>query len=334
MFEEDMTMLVNVTDAIYDTYLVLMNLEMYGNKNSLDYKNNLEILKHNITVFDNILNRISSNYEMGLKAYEYLISLERFKSSALVSRDLKFSFITAFDKKDEMVLAYIKNRLYQKLLYNPDYALAMANIPEEMQDDVIQSEVKRTLGFMTDYQCSIINDIYILFLTILDELKSKTINKIVLDKFARIKYSYGFVLPAVEEYLIDRCFDVDTKPYIFHHTLASLYQLSEKDFLNSKREIILNIVVGNLEFVKSLNDANFVDYQKLTLAIDIEAIVRACMVAADKETRNIILNLLNSLISSLDMQVGFETISSILKRIPSKMNDDLAKVQIVSVGRI
>ena len=107
MFEEDMTMLVNVTDAIYDTYLVLMNLEMYGNKNSLDYKNNLEILKHNITVFDNILNRISSNYEMGLKAYEYLISLERFKSSALVSRDLKFSFITAFDKKDEMVLAYV-----------------------------------------------------------------------------------------------------------------------------------------------------------------------------------------------------------------------------------
>lgn len=332
---EDITMLINVTDAIYDNYIALVNLEISGNKKESEYRNLLKGLKHEISVFDNILNRISPNYQMGLQAYEYLISLDRFKKSPLASNTLKLSFITKLDERDEIVLTYIKNRLYQRLFRDSDYILATAKgIPEEMQDDAIIGDVKKILAFKSEYQYSIINDIYTLFLTIIASSKDKTSSKNILDKFTKIKYSYSLILPSIEEYLVNRNFDVAAKPFIFHHTVASLYQVSESAFATCKREIILNVVAGNLEVVKYLNDRNFLDYQKLALVIDIEATIRSCLAVADKETRDIILNLLNSLISSLQSQYGYQTIAKILKKIPEKTNDDLSLMQVISIGRV
>ena len=336
MFEKDITMLINVTDDIYDTYLALINLEMANNKNSEKYENLLESLKQEISIFNSILNRISLDYHMSLDVYNYLISLDRFKSLSIVNKKLSLSFTTKIEQRDEMVLAYIKNRIYQKLLQDADYTLATEkSIPEEMKDDAIIGEVKKVLEFKNEYQYSIINDIYMLFLAIIAKKKNIILNhQDVLDKFTKIKYSYGFILPVLEENLINNNFEVDTKPYIVHHTVASFYRLSEKSFASSKKAIVLSTIVGNIGFIKYLYDANLQNHEMLALAINTEAIIRACLVVADVETRDIILNVLNSLASSLSLQSSYQKITAILKNIPNKINDDLSLAQIVSIGRI
>ena len=121
-----------------------------------------------------------------------------------------------------------------------------------MKDDAIIGEVKKVLEFKNEYQYSIINDIYMLFLAIIAKKKDIILNQDVLDKFIKIKYSYGFILPVLEENLINNNFEVDTKPYIVHHTVASFYRLSEKNFASSKKEIVLSTIVGNIGFIKYL----------------------------------------------------------------------------------
>lgn len=190
------------------------------------------------------------------------------------------------------------------------------------------------MEFKNEYQYSIINDIYMFFLAIIAKKKNIILNQDVLDKFIKIKYSYGFILPVLEENLINNNFEVDTKPYIVHHTVASFYRLSEKNFASSKKEIVLSTIVGNIGFIKYLYDANLQNHEMLALAINTEAIIRACLVIADVEIRDIILNVLNSLASSLSLQSSYQKITAILKNIPNKINDDLSLAQIVSIGRI
>lgn len=328
MVKEDISMLINVTDAIYGDYIALMNLEITNNKNSEKYNRLLCNLKHYISIFDNILNRITPCYQMSLDVYNYLVSLERFKSST-IDKKLSLSFITKIENKDEMVFGYIKNRIYQKLLYDVDYTLTTQNVLFEEIEDI---GLKEVLEFKNAYQYSLINDIYTLFLTIVNKMLNRVENRKVIDKFTKIKYSYGLILPVLEEYLINRNFEIDAKTYIVHHAIADFYQQSEKNFDSSKREIVLGIISANIGFIKYLYDTNLNNYEILSLAINTEAIIRSCLLAADDETRNILLNMLNSLSINLNQLSNYQRISTILKNIPNKINDDLSLIQTINFG--
>lgn len=327
MSKEDIARLIWMADAIYADYIVLRDLEIAGKKTGEEYSNLIEKLKYDKNIFDGILDKID-NYEIALDVYNWLISLKRFSSSYYAAQVLKLSFNLKMEEKDDSVLVYIKNRLYQRILHDPKYALAMLDAPLEM-DEVIEKIVE----FRIEYQYAIINDIYTLFLTLLAGLRDKSTDLEVKAKFEKMKYCYGFILPALEDYLIERKFLVDSKPYVMHHTLAAFYQMPESSFLDSKREIILNVVNGNLGIVQYLNDENFCDYQRLALAMDTEATIRACLVIADPETRKEIVELLQALITILEKTGGYQIIEEILRKIPEKLKDDLALVQVVSIGR-
>lgn len=328
--ENDAEILIALADIIYNDYTSLLSKEKIGTS----YKKGVEKLEYDRHIFEKNVRRVTTDYSYALQVYRYIISLVRFKNSVLASKDLKLSFSLKFDSRDDMVLLYVKNRIYQKLMSNPDYVwMVTQGLPKDVSYEEEIEVFKKIFVLKNEFQYALINDIYTLYLTIIEELKTKTSNEMVLEKFARAKYTYSLILPSIEDYLGNTSFEVSSKPYITHQFLVSFNPFLVKYFANSKGEIIWDIVAGNLEMVKHLCDANFGDYQRLFLAINVEATIRACLVVADKETQDLILRFLKTFIANLEVETCYQTIGEILKKIPDKMESDRSLVQIVMGGR-
>lgn len=332
---ESINELVSLAATIHQAYLKLFKLELENKKDTAEYKKVLEKVINDINNFDAILSNLSSDYEKLLMAYSYITKLDQFAGLDLAKSGLRLTFCTRLEATNDIILTYLKNRLFLKLITNSDYLLALnSEVLGDNQSTEYSETTKKILLFQYDYECSIINDIYTLFLTLVEQTKSKIKDNDVLEKLTKLKYSYGFILPYLQQSLLAKSFEVEQKPFVIHHSVADLYQLPEDQFRKSKRSIILNVVDGNLEVIKHLDDANFITCQKLTLAIDIEATIRASLVLADEQTRSIIEDLLEKIASGLEERTDkYHLITKILRFIPSKRDSDQELIQTITIGR-
>ena len=87
-----------------------------------------------------------------------------------------------------------------------------------------------------------------------------------------------------------------------------------------------------MEFIKYLNDDAIIDYHNLCIAINVEAIIRACLVIADDETRSAVEDILKEMCQNLNGKTNkYQIITDILNNIPEKREIDLSLVRIVNI---
>ncbi len=318
--------LINTSSLMYDNYLDLIEMERNGNFNSNNFKTKVTIIRQNIIIFNSILDKLTDNYENTIELYNYLINIDRFKNLREAKTDLSVTFCIEFDNKDEVIFAYIKNKIYQKLLLDINYLReSITNNYEDMTE-----EEKNILFFQSEYQYYIINDINMLILTMLKQARNTSTIPRIKEGITKMKYSYGFVLPYLQDYLVSKNFKIDSSPYILHHGLQYIYNLNEDDFLQSKINIILIILNEHLKLLKLFKDKSLNNYQNQLLAIDIEITIRSCLATSDDETRITINNLIKEIIKLFSKSSEYQKITKMLSNIVLKSNQDLSLVRIVS----
>lgn len=327
--------LISTAETIYKRTVKLYELEILGKKNSKDYEINLTSIKDNNATFNFYLSKLGSDYQKLLAAYEYIRKLDIFSHLDIANSDLKLALYTQLENKSSIIFAFIKNRFYQKLIEDPKYLSTLVAIDySDVQDEEYRKAIMQVLLFQHGYICRIIDDVYMLFLTLLKQAKQKTNNQNIIEKLIKLKYGYSLMLPYLHDYLLSKKYTIDDYPYIIHHSLANVYQMDELGFQETKKSIILTIIAGNIELIKYLTDESFFNYKNVTLAIDIDATIRSCLVVADEKTRKTIENMLDIIINELENKTDeYQTIISILRAIPQKKLNDLSLVRIITIGK-
>lgn len=325
--------LISLADDIYESTVDLYLLEIANEKNTEEYSKKIKSIKDNNATFNYYLSKLGVDYKKIIGTYNYLLSLNRFANLRIASSSFNIAFSTNLDDKNSMVFAFLKNRLYQKAVANPDYLMKIcAKDLGEIEDEEFKKATEKILLFRYKYTLRIIEDIYMLFLTILNNSQNKTNNKEIIEKLTKLKYSYSLLLPYIQDYFVNKSYEVDAEPFITHHCIADLFHMDEKEFYDIENSNILTIIKGHLEFIKYLNDDAIIDYHNLSIAINVEAIIRACLVIADDETRSAVEDILKEMCQNLNSKTNkYQIITDILNNIPEKREIDLSLVRIVNI---
>lgn len=324
--------LISLAEDIYSSTMALYKLELFGKKDTQEYTKHLNSIKDNNVTFTHYLSILAKDYQKLLATYDYLIKKDYFSHLDATKSGLKMAFCTRLDDQYATMFAFIKNRIYQKIIEDYKYLITLISDDySDISDEEYKRAVKDVLFFQQNYTCKIIDDVYMLFLTLIEQEKGKTSSKEIIEKLTKLKYSYSLMLPYLHDYLLDKRYEVDESPFIMHHSFANIYQMDEEDFQESKKNIILNIVAGNIELIKYLEDDKILDYQNVALAIDIDATIRACIVVADKETRETIKDMLDTMINELENSDDYSVVVQILKKIFEREAKDLSLVRIVTI---
>ena len=268
MMDESFINIVNLleraTDAIYQTYELLYELEVDGEKNTSKYVMTLNLLCEAICVENDALSRLNETF-MVEDALIYFG--EKF------NREVAF-IINASPKKEDVPKIRIMNNLYFKLLENkkPDeHCLISASI----------------------FKLNVFVDYLQLALSIVQENENENVKNDLL----RMKYVLSMSNSKLENILIRRGFDLEMHPYI---TFGMLY-ITLEDKIEGTRlanENMLALLATNIKVVLSKESGFKKSNKAYSDFLFICSSLRASLVLMDEDTRDFIKNIILLTITS------------------------------------
>lgn len=268
MMDESFINIVNLleraTDAIYQAYELLYELEVDGEKNTSKYVMTLNLLHEAICVENDALNRLS---ETSMVEDALVYFGEKF------NREVAF-IINASPKKEDIPKIRIMNNLYFKLLENnkhDEHCLISASI----------------------FKLNVFVDYLQLALSIVQENKNENVK----NNLLRMKYVLSMSNSKLENILIRRGFDIETHPYI---TFGMLYITLEdkKDGTCLANENMLAILATNIKVVLSKESGFKKSNKAYSDFLFICSALRASLVLMDEDTRDFIKNIIFLTITS------------------------------------
>lgn len=268
MMDESFINIVNLleraTDAIYQAYELLYELEVDGEKNTSKYVMTLNLLHEAICVENDALNRLS---ETSMVEDALIYFGEKF------NREVAF-IINASPKKEDIPKIRIMNNLYFKLLENnkhDEHCLISASI----------------------FKLNVFVDYLQLALSIVQENENDNVK----NNLLRMKYVLSMSNSKLENILIRRGFDIETHPYI---TFGMLYITLEdkKDGTCLANENMLAILATNIKVVLSKESGFKKSNKAYSDFLFICSALRASLVLMDEDTRDFIKNIILLTITS------------------------------------
>lgn len=268
MMDESFINIVNLleraTDAIYQAYELLYELEVDGEKNTSKYVMTLNLLHEAICVENDALNRLS---ETSMVEDALVYFGEKF------NREVAF-IINASPEKKDIPKIRIMNNLYFKLLENnkhDEHCLISASI----------------------FKLNVFVDYLQLALSIVQENKNENVK----NNLLRMKYVLSMSNSKLENILIRRGFDIETHPYI---TFGMLYITLEdkKDGTCLANENMLAILATNIKVVLSKESGFKKSNKAYSDFLFICSALRASLVLMDEDTRDFIKNIILLTITS------------------------------------
>ncbi len=268
MMDESFINIVNLleraTDAIYQAYELLYELEVDGEKNTSKYVMTLNLLHEAICVENDALNRLS---ETSMVEDALVYFGEKF------NREVAF-IINASPEKKDIPKIRIMNNLYFKLLENnkhDEHCLISASI----------------------FKLNVFVDYLQLALSIVQENKNENVK----NNLLRMKYVLSMSNSKLENILIRRGFDIETHPYI---TFGMLYITLEdkKDGTCLANENMLAILATNIKVVLSKESGFKKSNKAYSDFLFIYSSLRASLVLMDEDTRDFIKNIILLTITS------------------------------------
>lgn len=268
MMDESFINIVNLleraTDAIYQAYELLYELEVDGEKNTSKYVMTLNLLHEAICVENDALNRLS---ETSMVEDALVYFGEKF------NREVAF-IINASPKKKDIPKIRIMNNLYFKLLEknnHDEHCLISASI----------------------FKLNVFVDYLQLALSIVQENENDNVKNDLL----RMKYVLSMSNSKLENILIRRGFDIETHPYI---TFGMLY-ITLEDKIEGTRlanENMLAILATNIKVVLSKESGFKKSNKAYSDFLFIYSSLRASLVLMDEDTRDFIKNIILLTITS------------------------------------
>lgn len=268
MMDESFINIVNLleraTDAIYQAYELLYELEVDGEKNTSKYVMTLNLLHEAICVENDALNRLS---ETSMVEDALVYFGEKF------NREVAF-IINASPEKKDIPKIRIMNNLYFKLLEknnHDEHCLISASI----------------------FKLNVFVDYLQLALSIVQENENDNVKNDLL----RMKYVLSMSNSKLENILIRRGFDIETHPYI---TFGMLY-ITLEDKIEGTRlanENMLAILATNIKVVLSKESGFKKSNKAYSDFLFIYSSLRASLVLMDEDTRDFIKNIIFLTITS------------------------------------
>ena len=268
MMDESFINIVNLleraTDAIYQAYELLYELEVDGEKNTSMYGITLNLLHKAIWVENDVLGRLNKTF-MVEDALIYFG--EKF------NREVAF-IINASPKKEDVPKIRIMNNLYFKLLEknkHDEHCLISASI----------------------FKLNVFVDYLQLALSIVQENENENVKNDLL----RMKYVLSMSNSKLENILIRRGFDIETHPYI---TFGMLYiTLEDKiEGIRLANENMLALLATNIKVVLSKESGFKKSNKAYSDFLFICSSLRASLVLMDEDTRDFIKNIILLTITS------------------------------------
>ena len=268
MMDESFINIVNLleraTDAIYQAYELLYELEVDGEKNTSKYVMTLNLLHEAICVENDALSKLNETF-MVEDALVYFG--EKF------NREVAF-IINASPEKEDIPKIRIMNNLYFKLLENnkhDEHCLISASI----------------------FKLNVFVDYLQLALSIVQENENENVKNDLL----RMKYVLSMSNSKLENILIRRGFDLEMHPYI---TFGMLYITLEdkKDGTCLANENMLAILATNIKVVLSKESGFKKSNKAYSDFLFIYSSLRASLVLMDEDTRDFIKNIILLTITS------------------------------------
>lgn len=268
MMDESFINIVNLleraTDAIYQAYELLYELEVDGEKNTSKYVMTLNLLCEAICVENDALSRLDEKF-MVEDALIYF--------GEKYNREVAF-IINASPKKEDIPKIRIMNNLYFKLLEkdkHDEHCLISASI----------------------FKLNVFVDYLQLALSIVQENENDNVK----NNLLRMKYVLSMSNSKLENILIRRGFDIETHPYI---TFGMLYITLEdkKDGTCLANENMLAILATNIKVVLSKESGFKKSNKAYSDFLFICSSLRASLVLMDEDTRDFIKNIILLTITS------------------------------------
>ena len=262
MMDESFINIVNLleraTDAIYQAYELLYELEVDGEKNTSKYVMTLNLLHEAICVENDALSRLNETF-MVEDALIYFG--EKF------NREVAF-IINASPKKEDIPKIRIMNNLYFKLLEknkHDEHCLISASI----------------------FKLNVFVDYLQLALSIVQENENDNVK----NNLLRMKYVLSMSNSKLENILIRRGFDLEMHPYI---TFGMLY-ITLEDKIEGTRlanENMLALLATNIKVVLSKESGFKKSNKAYSDFLFICSSLRASLVLMDEDTRDFIKNII------------------------------------------
>ena len=330
----DLEMLKNINIGILKKYRLLYELENLGKKDSEEYKNISEEIKHDIELEKGSISRLTITPEKCQSVVQYLRSTDEFKNGSFKNmRDFSIVIALADLTDEEVIFAYIYNIFIQKKIENPDYLLNVVGVPKEAIDESMAEE-KRFIAYQINLAFLVCLDSLNLTLAIMERQKREYNNSYLKVELNKLAYNLAFMIPNLRNSLINQNFKFELNPFLVYQTASSIYNFPPNTEIRTKNAIVANCTNSLLsQIIAEPDDIYFTIPENIAILLSNQAEIRAFLVMADDQTRKLLVAKIKECINKLpNSNVG--VVKSCLENILEKLEEDKSIPQIVSFGRI
>ncbi len=280
---QDLEMLKNIENEMYDCYMQLFQLDKDGKKDSLEYENILKRVKDIILLEDNIFSRLITSKEQ-IDAINEKIrdDWEIGKSSILID--------VIFDR-NEMIKARIANKFSSTILnYFLQHPESRFGTYGDLQE--LTEYASRVNLFVTTSNQYLIIDTLNISLAIMSELEESDGN----CKWA--KYALPFQVNDIEKELIKNGFRVNSNPFLINGLVKRMFSDVE-DIDAIKESFLVNSSVCAIRSLIVNDDYSLLNSQEKIKCEWNMCYLRGLLVLMDNEQEDIYMQMLKDLLNDL-----------------------------------
>ena len=304
--------LLRINANIDKVYTKLYTLEIEDKKNTEEYTKQLEYLSIFIEEEEKLYNKPNTTSTRLLSWAKFL-----FEHKRLNSFDVKENLMN--QNYDNKILSRVINTILSKITKNYYNLINLSN--KELINIMTMFGMNITKKLSNDdiskriiIKNNIENDIYLSFLSLLQEQIETPNQKLFKYKLITAKYNTIFINRNIESHLLTNNFTINTNTYISSDIVSDLLQIDKQ--LNTLSKNILGVTIANQEIYELLeiSDIDYNDITKVTISILRQCMLNASLLFISDDMIEEIKNIINEFIQDIEYETIHpnNTISNIL----------------------
>lgn len=270
--------LFRITEVIDGIYERLYNLEISGNKNSDKYNKAIRDLNIALEVESSIYSEITYDSNIINSIINYILAtevLDKYESASI-------SLLS--QKNFYKIPRRIINNLFERVHNNKNF---LPNEPENKIVGVKQSGsiyyCLNNIDLSFEINNAFINEIFILFLNILEEyIENEKVSHLSVD-LMKIKYDLSFVIKRIETKLISENFDVKNSSLFLSDYMKNYLDLIEDEFELLKQQFLEIEIYEQIPNLLNIHDYEYNKAKKMIASLLRCAYLRAGLLLLNEE---------------------------------------------------
>ncbi len=249
---QNIEQLIKITSSVDNLYKRLAELEISGQKESEEYEKNMEYLRITLEVEEQCYQDLKANNNL-FDIIKYILN------NKIPNPDIPDLENIVLGHTDNRVNVRILKKLQNMVQFTRENLLSMFHI--NLQSDV-GKRFKETVsldkviaGIQTGNSIDI--DCFNMFLSLVEESKIQENSETFKRKLSEVKYEVAFIVPDVEQNMINQNFVVKSSAALGSDVTAKIFGISNSEYQSKK--LVFGAILFEKQITKlfELNDSDY-----------------------------------------------------------------------------